>query len=104
MAHLQLQKKGLLLHQAGVRELLQPMDRRALTDPAIQVQYNQVIDQILMLSAYQPRKMKKGDPRLQLSRQMQAQARDLISQMGPEAIPALVRGINLGARYNLGFC
>lgn len=95
------QKKGLSVQEAAARGLIRPIDRRALVDPVVQAQYNQVIDLHLFVSSYQRASRYFRDLR---QTQLSTELTRVINQFGPESSPALVRGINLAAIYDLGFC
>jgi HEAT repeat protein len=67
------------------------LDRQALFNPRVQASYNQIIDLHIITSA----KFKTARPEV---------LRTTIEQFGPEAVPALIRGMHISAQYNLGFC
>jgi hypothetical protein len=71
--------------------------RRALNDPALQVQTDQMIQAFIAHSS--SRQLWLGQ-----KKQNTGELGQVIYHLGPEAIPSLVRGLNLAARYNLGFC
>jgi HEAT repeat protein len=107
LAQAQFQKQAAQLKKlVAAGGLVRPINRQALSDPMIQGFYSQVIDQKIMLSAYRPvskthfRDLKE----FEITRLTTEVDRVINYDFGPEAIPALVRGINLAAIYNLGFC
>jgi HEAT repeat protein len=102
---LQLQKHGLLRQPFGVLGANRPVDQRALKDPAIQALFNQIIDLRLFLAAYRPvSRMYLGDFQSAKLKLIDADLDLLINDLVPEAAPAIIRGINLAAKYNLGHC
>ena len=100
-----LQSSGLLRDPASDALLFQPVNWQALMNPAVQAQYNQIVNLLLLRSAYRPASPMffKGFQQNNQS-QLRAGIDQVLSQFGPEAVPAIVRGINLAAIYNLGHC
>jgi HEAT repeat protein len=80
--------------QNTVAYLYGPVDRMALLDPTVQYPYDQLINLLLLLS----------DPQGVQDPLLTAQVRDLVGDLPAEAIPALVRGINQAAIFQIGFC
>jgi HEAT repeat protein len=84
-----------------------PVKREALTDPKVQRAYNQVVDLHILVSV-QLNQVGKSNPwlakQLGLSQLRLHVGQALTNQFGPDAIPALVRGMHLAAYYDLGFC
>ena len=68
-----------------------PVDVQLMFDPQFQAPYNKIVDLHVMFSA-------------QRNQQGAAALAPIISKFPPEAVPALVRGINMGLAYQLGFC
>jgi HEAT repeat protein len=81
---------------------LRPVNRAALTDPGIQGHFNSVVDMTLAASECAPggRIRLPGGENAKWTTMVQ----NLIDNAGPEAVPALVRGINLAGQYQIGFC
>jgi HEAT repeat protein len=84
-----------------------PPSREALFDRKAQAAYNQVVD-LHLLASVQLNQIGKSNPWLEkqlgLNELRRQVATALTSQFGPEAIPALLRGMHLAAYYDLGFC
>jgi HEAT repeat protein len=80
---------------------LRPVNRAALTNSAIQARYNSVVDMTLAVS-----ECKAGGIRFMGgdNNKWTTRIQNLIDNFGPEAVPALVRGLNLAGKYNIGFC
>jgi HEAT repeat protein len=86
-------------------ELMRPLNRAAVTDRRLQAHYNEVID--LHLLAVTPE-----CPQHKLWQQaagvkgfvLEASASALVDCLPMEAAPAIVRGINQAAAFELGFC
>jgi HEAT repeat protein len=69
----------------------QPGLRKAMTDPVVQAHYDRVVrGMVLAIGTSCEGSMTVAD--------------NIMASLPPEAIPALVRGINQVATYNLGFC
>ncbi len=64
--------------------------RMALSDPLIQAQIKQIVMFYILEKAMSPTSNSPFDK--------------LLSELGPEALPAVVEGINFVAAYQLGFC
>jgi HEAT repeat protein len=88
-------------------KLPRPVNRRAFTDPLVQAQYDEVVGLHLFLSVCRPTTSGIGKTALMDNsrfKDLYHAVSTLIDLMEPEAIPALVRGLNQTAQYNLGFC
>jgi HEAT repeat protein len=71
----------------------------ALKDPVLQAQYEFIVNTFIASMLIDP--TCKGE--CMRVTPVQTAVRDVVARLGPEAVPAMVRGFNLSARYNLGF-
>ena len=71
----------------------------ALTDPTLQAQYEFIVGTFIASMMLDPT-CKKMCMRVT---PIQTAVRETVLKLGPDAVPALVRGFNLAAKYNLGF-
>jgi hypothetical protein len=78
--------------------VLRPVNRLAFTNPATQTQYNRVVDLFIYLNAC------SGPLPEDMVNRVKLQVSDIINRLGPEAVPALVRGLNQIGIFNIGFC
>jgi HEAT repeat protein len=82
-----------------------PVNRQALTDPAIQQQFDKIIQMFTLAASGRlgcDEEKSFGSPdRIPGWRK---DIKDLLDRLGPEAVPALVRALNRMARYQVGFC
>jgi HEAT repeat protein len=85
-----------IAEQNRLAEALRPLNRRALVDPLVQSQFDDILNASLL--TFLPGN--RGRVPSELTRQLAEQAQSL----PPEAVPALVRSINQAAAMNLGFC
>jgi HEAT repeat protein len=94
------QRRSLLVDALQQPRGLRPVNRMALTNPLIQQHYNSIVDAHMFFTtcttdAIGPSMFYNPDKRLKDT--------SWISSFGPEAVPALVRGINLASIYRIGF-
>ncbi len=85
-----------LAQLTGGRPLLNPA---ALSDPVLQGQYNYIVNTFIVALNFYP--YNKGECSKLIP--IQQAARSVLMKLGPEATPALVRGLNYVGRYNIGF-
>lgn len=97
--NLQAQRKGL---PRGLFVPQRTVDWEALTNPLFQNQANQVVELLIIVSA--SRRLNILNLGKEDQAVLQKSAFEAIDNMGPEAVPALVRGIQLAYQYKLGFC
>ncbi|MCI0465292.1 MAG: HEAT repeat domain-containing protein [Gemmataceae bacterium] len=74
------------------------VNRQALTDQTVQRYFGEIVMLHVSLSAIKPGR--GGQAPIDL----RVQVGDLLSRLPPEAVPALIQGINLSYTYGLGFC
>lgn len=83
-----------------------PINWKAFSDPAVQSEFNKIVDLHVMLSTANIHFDVKKAGRLEemrMYRQNILDVREAMLEMPPEAIPALIRGINMTVSMNLGF-
>jgi HEAT repeat protein len=80
----------------GLPRVRRPVNRLALTNPAIQQQFDTIVQMWVLASAF------RSTDDCQFG--WQKAVGNMIDQFGPEGVPALVHGLNLAAIYQIGFC
>jgi HEAT repeat protein len=70
----------------------------ALTDPVLQGQYNYIVNTFIVVMNFYP-----GEGKCAKFLPIQRAAHQTLTKLGPEATPALVRGLNYVGRYRIGF-
>ena len=95
----QMQQAG----QLSLMELLRPFNRRAATDPLVQSQYDKLVGILILASPFNPYRKSNGQM-AEFLQQVELQARGSVTKLPMEAAPALVRGVNQAAIFNLGYC
>jgi HEAT repeat protein len=71
----------------------------ALTDPILQSQYDFIVNTFIASMLVKP----SCKAECELVNPTLTALQNAVNKLGPAAVPALVRGFNLAARYNLGF-
>ncbi len=90
--------------QALMPKPWRPLNRRALFDPLVQEQFNQLVAFHLMYSAQKNAQQTMKGWVGPIPDAMGQQVGDAINNLPPEAAPAIIRGMHLAAYYDLGFC
>ncbi|HYT87396.1 MAG TPA: HEAT repeat domain-containing protein [Gemmataceae bacterium] len=70
-----------------------------LTDPVLQAQYDHIVGLFIVAMTMYPCNKQECENLTPI----QQSVRETLGKLGPEATPALIRGLNYVARYNIGF-
>jgi HEAT repeat protein len=91
--------------ERGFRGQRRPAVIKAMNDPVLQAGFDRFIGAYISTKSQDGRTGPMGRGNLLTLRKLMSQQMDAaLKTLGPEAIPALVKGVNYTAAYRLGFC